>query len=269
MLFLCWWAALLPFPDQADIGLEIWSSPGYQGKVVLIAPHENERVVNGYVAEKVERLGGKFIILRQNGERHLQLKVGDRIFEVDPNRIFTPLGAKNTLLSLNPTLSEETAEFKTALDRAIKLGRFICQRLGGLDKHSIIVAIHNNTDGYDDDGKNGEGTVSIERYQKKWRAGAQYIKDVHRGSGDEDDLFFINRDVDFTAMKKAGWNVVLQHPRVAVLESEDDGSLSVYAEKIGARYINIEAQRKEGEDHLDVQKRMVDFIFETLVAELE
>ena len=255
-------AATLPFPEQPDILLEAITSPGYRDKVVFFAPHENEYVVNDYLSRKILHLRGRFLILRQRGERNIALSIGQREIAVDPNRIFTRSGARKSLRRLNPDLDEESDLFREAWKKAVRLGGFILEQMGTVGGHTVIIAVHNNTDGYDGDGKGGEGTVSIKRYQKKLDQGAGYIKCIHRGKGDEDDLFFINKPKDFKAMKKAGWNVVLQHPRVARLEEEDDGSLSVYAEMIGARYINIEAQRKKGYDHLEVQKKMVDYVFD-------
>ncbi len=259
---------MLVFPVQEDIRLEAFESKDYTGRVMFFAPHENEHVVNAYLAAKVRVSRGRFLILRQNGERHISLHIGDQIYEVDPNRIFTPAGARASLLGLNPHLEQGNPDLGPAQARAIALGRFIFEQLKPKKqwgrKKPIIVAIHNNTDGYDHDGKGGEGTVSIHRYASRLAGGARYIKRLHQGPGDEDDLFFINRAKDFRAMKRAGWNVVCQHPQVATLPDEDDGSLSVYAEMRKIRYINIEAQRKPGDDHLEVQKRMVDFVYRRL-----
>lgn len=67
---------------------------------------------------------------------------------------------------------------------------------------------------------------------------------------------------DFELLTREGWNAVLQHPQVGTLAEEDDGSLSVYSEKNQVRYINIEAQRKDGDDHLVEQQKMVDLVFD-------
>jgi hypothetical protein len=247
------------FPQQPDIGLEEIVSPGYRGRVVWLSPHENENVVNDYLKEQIKKRGGRYLILRQNGERHIKLRFDDRAYEVDPNRIFTPAGARSSLTRLNDSLSEGDPALEEAVERAVALGRFIIERMGNPGRRHVIIAVHNNTDGYDNDGKNGVGTVSIERYRKRFEAGAGYILDINTGMGDEDDLFFITDRRDFRRMKKAAWPIVLQHPRVATDPNQDDGSLSVYAEMIGARYINVEAQRED--DHLQIQKYMVDFVF--------
>lgn len=259
---------IIAFPEQEDIRLDVLESKDYMGRVMFFAPHENEHVVNQYLADKIHAGQGRFLILRQNGERHITFHLDNQSFEVDPNRIFTPAGAHASLLGLNEHLSEGGGALHGVHQRALSLGRFILEQMAPRKKRGrkrpIIVAIHNNTDGYDKDGKGGVGTVSMERYALRLAQGARFIKKLYRGAGDEDDLFFINRGKDFRAMKRAGWNVVCQHPRVAVLPEEDDGSLSVYAEMEKLRYINIEAQRKEGDDHLEEQTRMVELVYRRL-----
>ena len=252
----------LVFPQQRDIRLTICQSPGYRGKVVFFAPHEDEHVVNAYLAEKVQNQGGRFLVLHQNGTRHITLAVGRDRVEVDPNRIFTKRGARASVLALNDHLKKGSRLYARSWRRAYALGRFILKQIKNGQRRPTIVAIHNNTEGFDDDGAGGIGTVSIHRYQKKLAAGARYIKALHVGSADEDDLFFITEPDDFEAMKTQPWHIVLQHPRVARLADEDDGSLSVLSEKKGWRYINIEAQRKPDDDHLQEQMRMVDFVFD-------
>ncbi|CAM2010907.1 hypothetical protein [Acanthopleuribacter pedis] len=251
----------LPFPDQPDIYLERFQKPDRPTRVFFLAPHENEQVVNDYLAKKVLKEGGCFLILRQRGQRHLFLKVGDAEYEVDPNRIFTPVGAESSLRRENPGLKEQPALLAQAVARAVAVGDFIKSHMNDLRRGSIIIAVHNNTDGFDDDGKGGVGTVSMVRYQKKLDTGAGYILKLHHGTHDEDDLFFITKKRDFKKLRRLGYNLVLQHPRVAVDPDEDDGSLSVLSEKRGLRYLNIEAQRREGCDHLDVQQKMVDQVF--------
>lgn len=251
----------LPFPDQPDIQLERFHQAGRIDHVFFLAPHENEHVVNDYLAKKVQRQGGVFLILRQRGQRHLFLKIAGQEYEVDPNRIFTPVGAESSLRRENPELVDQPELLQQAVARAVAVGRFIMGHMNDLKRGTVIVAIHNNTDGFDDDGKDGVGTVSMVRYQKKLDGGAGYILKLHHGTHDEDDLFFITEKRDFRKLKRLGYNLVLQHPRVAVDPDEDDGSLSVLSEKRNLRYLNIEAQRREGCDHLDVQQKMVDHVF--------
>ena len=256
----------LLFPPQPDIYLDVVSSE-HEKPWAFMAPHENEHVVNQYVAEKITQYGGTFVVLRQTGSRHIKLKVAGKELEIDPNRIFTDRGRHNTLSRLNPELKHSSPQFTTALDRTEQLADFIMTIMKA-DQASSWIAIHNNTNGYDGDGNNGRGTISIKRYQKKLDAGAKYLIKVNDAGIDEDNLFFITEFSDYKAMVDANWNVVLQNPAVATDPNEDDGSLSVLAEMNDKRYVNIEAERADdgfGEDNIEEQKQMVDLMFKLLI----
>ncbi|MFC6439068.1 hypothetical protein [Bowmanella sp. JS7-9] len=255
----------LLFAPQPDISLEITS--GEQLNTwVFFAPHQNENIANQYLANKVTQTGGKFVRLQQSGQRHIHLQIGEQHYEIDPNRIFTPAGREATLLKLNKDLTSTSPDFVTAMALSQQLADFILAQL----QTPNWVAIHNNTQGFDDDGHQGRGTISIKRYQDKLAQGAKYLLKVHDAGQDEDDLFFITEPTDYAHMQQAGFNVVLQNPQVATEPDEDDGSLSVLAEKQGRRYINIEAERVDddgfGQDHLTEQQQMIDFVFEQLIS---
>ena len=262
LLFGLMAAETLVFPEQPDIFLEIHGVDKPANSVYYLAPHQPEHVINRYLARKVKKRGEKFLILRQSGDRQIFLKLDGVTVAVDPNRIFTPRGCESTLLRQNPDLAHQPETLAKAKAKAVRLGEFIMDQMGGISKGSVIVAIHNNTNGYDGDGKNGIGTISIDRYQKRLDRGAKYILSIHAGSHDEDDLFFITEQADFYALSKAGFNVVLQHPQVAELADEDDGSLSVLSEMRDVRYLNVEAQR--GPDHKRRQKKMLKALFRLL-----
>jgi len=260
---------VITFEPQPDIYLEVHGSISQEAPWSFFAPHENENLVNQYVSDKVVDEGGIYVILKQNSLRGIELKFGDEHIVVDPNRIFTKKGIRETIKksNLNKKVSNELMALATA--RALALGQFIVEHLGGHDTSRTWIATHNNTQGYTGDSKNGFGTISIERYEKKLAEGASFLAGVYNAGKDEDDLFFVTDKHYFSAMKSAGFNAVLQHPQVAWLEDENDGSLSVYAEMKGIRYINVEAERHDpfrgaGENHVEEQIEMVDFTFALL-----
>lgn len=255
------------FPPQPNISLEVTTSD-IQKPWAFIAPHENEHVVNDYVALNILQHGGVFVVLRQHGERHIQLSVNGSVYEADPNRIFTNKGRVATLRRLNEGLALDSLDYKMALSRLEALADFILSTMGA-EQSSSWIAVHNNTNGYDNDGNNGRGTISIKRYQKKLEEGAQYLIKVFDAGKDEDDLFFITEAEDLAIMASSKFNTVLQNPSVATDPNEDDGSLSVLAEMKGKRYINVEAERADndfGSDHLAEQKEMVDLTFKILTS---
>ena len=258
----------LIFPEQPDIYLEIVGQNSAEKNWAFYAPHEDENVANRYVAQQISKQGGIFVVMRQSGKRLVNLSVGKQHVKLDPNRMFTHKGRVDSIKKLNPTLAPQSSTFNQAVQRAENLSLFVLKAMGG-DKQAnrTWVAIHNNTQGYDNDGNNGVGNISIKRYQKKLAANAQYLIDVTASNHDEDDLFFITDKDDFEQMKKHKWNAVLQNPNVAHDPSEDDGSLSVYAEMKNIRYLNVEAEREYnglGQNHLLIQKKMVDFTFSLL-----
>lgn len=251
------------FPAQADIRLELWRREPLPCDVYWLAVHENEHVANAYVAKRVLKAGGLLAVIRQRGERHIYFKYEKQEYQVDPNRVFTPIGAKASLVSLNPELESNQKALAALTGLALKLGEFMLEPMKRFKNTPAIIALHNNTPGFDDDGKGGEGTISIQRYLKKLEAGASFIADVCVNlDHDEDDLFFVTDPEHFAQMKKDHWNALLQHKQVATLEDEDDGSLSVYSEMKQWQYINIEAQRDP--DHEKVQCKMVDYVWSLL-----
>src|SRR5262249_55000455 len=72
-----------------------------------------------------------------------------------------------------------------------------------------------------------------------------FIKD----GSDLDDFFFVTETAVFDALRRRGYNVVLQDNRRVT----DDGSLSVYCGRSGVRYVNVEAQQ----GHLEQQVAMI------------
>jgi len=262
----------IAFAPQPDIRLEVIGAPYTQttkSPWVFFAPHEDEHVINSYVGAQVSKRGGQLIILRQHGERLLQLDIDGRNVKIDPNRLFTKRGRIASINKLNPWLSPCSTIMPKALLRAKQIANMILGQLGGVNRATTWVALHNNSIGFKGDGVNGIGNVSTERYRQKLAGGANYLIQVTKQHGDQDDLFFVTQADDFIAMERASFNAVLQSPQVVSDVEEDDGSLSVFAQMQGQRYINVEAQRVtfgRGKDHLKAQQQMLDFVFTLLSA---
>jgi hypothetical protein len=270
LLFLLF-SQIIALPEQPDIQLEIIGQASTNPNWAFFAPHENENVVNQYVIEQIREKGGVFVILRQKGERLIRLNIEQFTVRIDPNRIFTESGRRKNIAKLNPKLRQNTYVFHRAMRRSASLAKLILNALGGQDNSKVWVAIHNNTQGYRGDDKHGIGDISIHLYHKKLAAGTGFLIAVSEPQDDEDDLFFVTEREDYNDMQNNNWNVILQHPQVISKASEDDGSLSVFAQKNGIRYINIEAERSTasfGENHFELQSKMVDYILERLQGKL-
>lgn len=258
---------LVVFSPQPNIKLEVIGEVSEQPRWSFFAPHENENVANEYVTQQILKRGGVFVILRQDGKRLLHLDIAPFVVKIDPNRIFTQKGRRKNIIKHNPQLRTNTYVFHRAMRLSAELAQLIVATIGGPDTSRTWVAMHNNTQGYLGDHQHGIGNISIVQYQQKLAKGASFLKAVSKLNGDEDDLFFVTQQQDFNAMEKNGWNAVLQHPQVVTDPSEDDGSLSVYAQKIAVRYINVEAERASGnlgENHLVEQQQMLDYVFSRL-----
>jgi hypothetical protein len=259
---------IIVFPQQPNIKLEVVGQVSAEPNWAFFAPHENENVTNDYVTQQIIERGGVFVMLRQDGKRLLRFDVEPFEVHIDPNRIFTEQGRRKNIIKHNPSLRTNTYVFHRAMRLSSALARLIVSTLGGANSSRTWVAIHNNTHGYLGDDKQGIGNISIEQYQQKLANGATFISAVSKQYGDEDDLFFVTGQQDFDYLQKNGWNTVLQHPQVVTDPAENDGSLSVYAQKSAIRYINIEAERSTGnfgENHLVQQKQMLDLVFSRLL----
>jgi hypothetical protein len=260
---------IVAFSPQPNIKLEVIGQVTDKPNWSLFAPHENENVANEYVSQQIIERGGVFVILRQEGKRLLRLEIEPFEVKIDPNRIFTKNGRRKNIIRHNPKLRTNTYVFHRAMRLSAALAKLIVNTMGGTESSRSWVAIHNNTHGYLGDNKQGVGNISIVQYQQKLAKGAGFILAVSKKYGDEDDLFFVTERQDFNAMEQSGWNAVLQHPQVVTDPSEDYGSLSLFAQKSGIRYINIEAERSTsnfGENHLDEQQQMLDYVFSRLLS---
>lgn len=253
---------LVPFPGQPDIYLEIHDLDA-DDRVVFVAPHQTERVMNQALIEMVPNSRARFVVIRQSGTRNLRLDIRDHEVWVDPNRIYTPCGAEASVFDLNEDMNDLDIMAQAA-EMAYEVGKFVTRYLRS-ETEVVWVALHNNTEGYDDDGHGGIGTVSILRYLDRLNWGAKYLTQVTVGPMDEDDLFWTTHSDDHDWLKWSGFNAVHQNPAVATIEDEDDGSLSVFAEMRQVRYFNIEAERFDpetgkGVDHRYSQGLMLDAV---------
>jgi hypothetical protein len=212
---------------------EIWVATterkGSRFVSVNLHDDENTSVEAGLEALKVS--GGRLVELRHNGRRDVTFTLRGNEYRVDPNRIFTPAGRRATL--------EKRSRY--AEDAARAVGIFAEELLAvyKIDQSDAVIALHNNS----------EGAYSALSYA----AGGDLVRDAEAVSiqdgGDPDDFFFVTERPVFDALKRRGYNVVLQDNRGVT----DDGSLSVYCGKAKVRYINVEAEH----GHLKEQTRMI------------
>jgi hypothetical protein len=161
--------------------------------------------------------------------------------QIDPNRMFSRVGAEANLKKLNPDWTPE--KVKTALDLLDRHRDKLVKEL--LPKEDgITIALHNNGPGY---------SVADE----------QPISDA-ASIREPDNLhaFFLCTDPgDFKILSTSPYNVVLQQKAPPA----DDGSLSRLAAARGRRYVNLEV----GLGHNGRQKEMLDWLEWNLEEERE
>jgi hypothetical protein len=152
--------------------------------------------------------------------------------QIDPNRMFSRVGAEANLKKLNPEWTPE--RIKTALDlldhNREKLVHDLLAPPGG-----VTVALHNNGPDY-----------SVADEQPISDAGS--IREP-----ENQHAFFLCTDPgDFRVLSTSPYNVVLQQKA----PPSDDGSLSRLAAARGIRYVNLEV----GLGHAGRQKEMLDWL---------
>ena len=209
---------------ETKIGVAITEKP--RSQYVFANLHDDESTSVDAVQDVLNRSGGRLVELRHTGKRLVVFKLKGREFRVDPNRIFTPAGARKTLERQSTYSDEAAVAVKRFAEDLLNIYR--------IDRSAAVIALHNNP----------PGLYSALSYA----AGGKYARDAGdvfiRDGSDPDDFFFVTERAVFDALKRKGYNVVLQDNR----QVTDDGSLSVYCGKSNVRYVNVEADhghRKE------------------------
>lgn len=173
--------------------------------------HGNETTARDVLMEQVNAHGGVALLI-QSDTRNVPIEGG----QIDPNRMFSREGSSKSLKALNPGWSEaQIANAAAALERdRHKFLHAILPPKGGR-----IVALHNNSNGY-----SVESEIAI--------SDRTSLKDAKNPR----EFFLATDAADFEKLAASPFNVVLQN----TAPTEDDGSLSRLAAKLGVRYINLE-----------------------------
>ncbi len=183
--------------------------------------HGDERTGRGVLLAR--RFSGVAYLV-ESPERLVRLG-GARL---DPNRLFSRVGAERNLRRLNPDMAPERLwQILNRLDRERgALARAVLPPRGGL-----LIALHNNSEGYS---VRDEVPLSDQV--------------ALNDAGHPHDFMLATAPADFERLARGPYNVVLQHRR----PSFDDGSLSRLAARVGARYVNIEAAREAREKQAEM-----------------
>jgi hypothetical protein len=200
---------------------------------------------NGHSKRRYLRIHGNEETARQVLEQHMETHEGiayvieTRVrvvavesLQLDPNRMFSRLGAEANLMRLNPGAAPQQVQRALhALDRGREhLVRALTPPTGGL-----TIALHNNGPGYS---VTDEAPISDQASLRE--------------PGNPHAFFLCTDPRDFEVLKTSPYNVVLQQHG----PKQDDGSLSRLAAARGFRYMNLEVASGQPER----QKEMLNWL---------
>ncbi len=173
--------------------------------------HGNEQTARRALAEHMRNRDGRAFFVEGDGRN---VTVGG--LTIDPNRMFSPVGARASFKRLNPDATPDAISSALAvLERDLPaLLRALLPPDGGL-----IISVHNNSEGY-----NIRTEIPISE--------ARHLPEP----GVPNDFFLLTDARDFEVVKGSPYNAVLQTKPA----TEDDGSLSRLCAARGVRYVNLE-----------------------------
>ena len=182
---------------------------GHSGRRYLHI-HGNEETARDVLNQHMKTHSG-IAYLIDNADRYVAVEG----LKIDPNRLFSRVGAEKSLHDQNPGAAGD--QVKKVLDFLDDHREKLVRRLepGNGD---LLFALHNNRD------------YSV-------REEIAQSDDTSIAQPDRPREFFLCTDPkDFAILRKSPYNVVLQNRKPTV----DDGSLSRLAAKRGFRYVNLE-----------------------------
>ena len=189
----------------------------------FIHVHQNETTALAAAKAMIKADGGTLMTLIHSGKRNIVFNLHNKRYEFDPNRIFTDVGIKKTLMQYSSYTSSAHREV-----------RKLATKIKVLLPKGKIVAVHNNQ------------SYSLKNYLpgNNLAGDAQDLR-VHDHRNYR-NFYLVTKPHDFARLTDHRFNSILQ-----AANATDDGSLSVYL--AGRDYINVEA----GYDQLAAQINML------------
>lgn len=175
--------------------------------------HGDERTAHHVLCEHIRHHEGRAFLVESH-VRNVKIKGG----VLDPNRMFSRIGAERNLRSQNP--SWDSPRIIEALNRLDRDRNEFLSKILPRQPEGLIVALHNNGPGY-----SLQDEVAI--------SDATALNDPSH----PDEFLLCTMRADFEKVAKGPYNVLLQH----TAPPDDDGSLSRLCAVRNIRYVNIEA----------------------------
>jgi hypothetical protein len=189
--------------------------------------HGNEATANGVLSQWMKTATGRAFFVRSN-ERNVDIEGG----KIDPNRMWSRVGAERNLRSLNRGWTD--VQIARALNRLDKDREGFLRRVLPATSN-LLVALHNNGPGY-----SVQDEVSI--------SDSVALNDA----GHPDEFMLCTSRPDFELLAGGPFNVLLQYRA----PQTDDGSLSRLCASRSLRYVNIEAAHENAVG----QRRMLEWV---------
>lgn len=194
-------------------------------------PHGDEETARMALETTLETASGTALISTAK-TRHVDFAGG----RLDPNRMFSRVGAEANLRLLNPSWGPR--QLKTALDQ-LDAGREQLLRALMPPKRGLLVAVHNNS----------------ARYSVESELPLSSASSLPRRN-EPHEFFLATSPADYARLAQGPYNAVLQDRP----SGEDDGSLSRLCAARSVRYVNLEVAHAR----LDIQVEMLAYLLKTL-----
>ncbi|MGY8787422.1 MAG: hypothetical protein ACKVH5_03885 [Fidelibacterota bacterium] len=193
--------------------------------------HGDEKTAKMALDHHITLFPGKaFFIQNDNREIPYQSTI------IDPNRLFSREGSFHALKKFKPYWAPGT--LKKALDEMdLDRSQFLEKLMP--EKDGLLIAVHNNSQGYNVKHELRNSQKMSLKYQQNPR-----------------DFILCTNESDFEKLAIGPYNVVLQDTAM----DRDDGSLSWESLRRNVRYVNIETRL----GYLIKQKKMLEFVSKSL-----
>ena len=193
--------------------------------------HGDEKTAKMALDHHISHFPGRaFFIQNDNREIPYQSTI------IDPNRLFSREGSLHALKKFKPYWAPGT--LKKALDEMdLDRSQFLEKLMP--EKDGLLIAVHNNSQGYNVKHELRNSQKMSLKYQQNPR-----------------DFILCTNESDFEKLAIGPYNVVLQD----TVMDRDDGSLSWESLRRNVRYVNIETRL----GYLIKQKKMLEFVSKSL-----
>ena len=213
--------------ETSYCGIEFEIKKNGFSNISYILIHGDEETARMLLSEHISENQGRAFFIKS---KQREVPLGPTI--VDPNRIFSTIGAKKALKKFKPNWDQNELELiLKELDESRNKFLFnLFPSEGG-----VLIALHNNFRGYN---VNNE----IENSQ---------LYSIKKEQNPRDFIICTNLN-DYKKLKQGPYNIVLQN----IMEEGNNGSLSWAALENDVRYINIETRL----GWLSQQRKMLKFV---------